>query len=807
MALYDDASFIFLASGAARTDTKDFSKIQCVKPVEAVSSTDLAINGDFSIDGPGTDGALGTGFGSYGWNTVATNESTNLQEGTSTIKNGVLTLTNASGDVDARAYLTDGSSTRNILTTNSYYKLVYTVVENNGCTGFKVYNGAGAFEAAPSSVGTHTRVIQQTVNQLFVFTNTTESSSISIDNVSLKEFTTRNADFDISRDANLDATRVGPTGLIEKGRENKFLYSTNFSKDIGTWGHNGLSSVIGIHNCLGQEGYDGTNNASYIRAETNDGIHRVHLFSQNGVSLDSTAIQTISIHAKPLGYTFLKIGTENDAQKAYFDLENGTVGTIGSDVIEAKISPAGNGYFRCSMTVNTDQAINQIHFNIALEDNNDSFIGDPNRGGTNNGGIFIQDAQWELGLVPTEIISSNGSAGTAGIKEDEPRFDYPLAGGAPSLLLEPERTNLMEHSEYMASYDFSTSRVNVTSNHGISPEGVKNSTLVSNTTETGNKRLYGSNAFSVTSGTSYTASVFAKKGTLKKISMEILASSESAIGFDEAMFDLDAGTVSYIHGSSSTSDALIEDFGNGWFRCSITDAPTSTESSARLYIYFLPDDATTAGDKNYTGSTSENVELFGAQVEEGPYASSYIPTHGTAATRSGEGEAVDTLKATLPTALNGASAYTLFIDLTVTDLEEETDFRDVVVFKDSSSASTKYAFKLETFTDSGTSSLRGFVYKTTDPNAVASNAHDIIAIGSRCKLAVVVNSASGVKYFYNGSSTPIMNYSEATTYESVDSIQGAEHNIPGTRSRTRIHAIHGYPSALSDAQCISLTTL
>jgi hypothetical protein len=65
MALYDDAKIMFLASAAARTDTKDFSKIQCVKPVEAVSSTDLVINGDFSIDGPGTDGALTTAFGIY----------------------------------------------------------------------------------------------------------------------------------------------------------------------------------------------------------------------------------------------------------------------------------------------------------------------------------------------------------------------------------------------------------------------------------------------------------------------------------------------------------------------------------------------------------------------------------------------------------------------------------------------------------------------------------------------------------------------------------------------------------------------
>ena len=802
MALYDDASFIFLASGAARTDTKDFSKIQCVKPVEAVSSTDLAINGDFSIDGPGTDGALGTGFGSYGWNTVATDESTNLQEGTSTIKNGVLTLTNASGDVDARAYLTDGSSTRNILTTNSYYKLVYTVVENNGCTGFKVYNGAGAFEAAPSSVGTHTRVIQQTVNQLFVFTNTTESSSISIDNVSLKEFTTRNADFDISRDANLDATRVGPTGLIEKGRENKFLYSNNFSKNIGTWGHNGLSSVIGIHNSLGQEGYDGTNNASYIRASDATGVHKVLLTAQAGVSLDSTAIQTISIHAKPLGYTFLKIGTENAAQEAYFDLANGTVGTIGSDVIEAKITPAGNGYFRCSMTVNADQAINRIDFNIALEDNNDSFTGDPNRGGTDNGGIFIQDAQWELGLVPTEIISSTGSAGTAGLKEDEPRFDYPLAGGAPSLLLEPERTNLIKFSEYFggSGWTDSSSGVTVVTNDAVSPEGVKNAAklVIDNTiSSSAELRVDTSLNPSVTNGEPYAFSVFAKAAGFNQIQIDV---SNAKFGANCNVTATLTGDGSITAGSDVTSSS-IENYGNGWYRITMVGTVTGSTGATAL-IFRLQADGI-----NGTGDGSKGIHVYGAQFEEGPYASSYIPTHENAtATRSGEGEAVDTFKATLPTALNGASAYTLFMDLTVTDLEEETDFRDVLIFRDSSGS--KEAFKLETFFNNGTSSLRGFAYKTSQvEGATASIAHDTIAIGSRCKLAVVFNSASGIKAFYNGSSTPVLNYSEATTYESVDVIEGAEATVPGTRSRTRLHGIHGYPSALSDAQCISLTTL
>tara|TARA_R100000030_G_scaffold72171_1_gene55634 strand:- start:364 stop:2817 length:2454 start_codon:yes stop_codon:yes gene_type:complete len=817
MALYDDASFIFLASGAARTDTAQgtaaatgsgsggyFSKAQFIKPVEVLDSTELLQNNDFSIDGGGTGGALEEHvFGTWGWNFTSAQGA----DASSKITGGVLTLSNGTNG-DSFAYATTSSNNRLILTENATFKLTYTITASKitNPTASHSLHGywGGQYRDIPQTVGTHSVIMVHDTagsDELFLFRLNEDNDEVSIDDVSIKKLTTVPVSFGMTRDANLDATRVGRSGLIEKGRENKFLYSTNFSKDIGTWGHNGLSSVIGIHNSLGQEGYDGTNNASYIRANDTTGVHKVLLTAQAGVSLNSTAIQTISIHAKPLGYTFLRIGTENDAQEAYFDLANGTVGTTESDVIEAKITPAGNGYFRCSMTVNADQAINQIDFNICLEDNNHSFTGDPNRGGTDNGGIFIQDAQWELGLVPTEIISSNGSAGTAGIKEDEPRFDYPVAGGTPSLLLEPQRQNLFAQSEYLTGL-FNPIRTTFKHNEATSPEGVNNAVFIAETA-TGTTHGFQFIDFPIVDGTFYSISFFVKANGREKFFVQ--CNDENVLAMSVTV-DL-SGTPSAVDGRSGhTGTEKIVDYGNGWYRVEINGKEGLATNSDKNFNFFFIEDAS-GTNTSYTGDPSKGLLFYGLQIEEGPYASSYIPTHGATATRSGEGEAIDAFKAQLPTALNGASAYTLFMDLTVTDLEEETNFRDVLVFRDSTRSASLDAFKLETYTDSGTSSLRGFMYKTASDTAVVSVQHDTIAIGSRCKLAVVVNSASGIKAFYNGSSTPVINYSEATTYESVDLVQGAEATITGARSRTLIHAIHGYPSALSDAQCISLTTL
>jgi hypothetical protein len=297
-----------------------------------------------------------------------------------------------------------------------------------------------------------------------------------------------------SRAADIAATRVNKDGLVEKYRENLLLQSNQFDT---TWTANSASRTGG------QAGYDGSNDAWELKA-TGDGL--TNLARLNQTSLSVSGVSTFSVYAKAGSTDFVRINLLTSGSpncNNYFDLANGSVGSSPSgSVAHSSITAAGNGFYRIALTYDGSAgSITEVRIQVADADGDEI--------PATNSYIFIQDAQLERGVVATDYLESDSSTEKAGVLDNLPRIDY--TSGSARFILEPARQNLMDHSEYMASYDFSTSRVNVTSNYGISPEGVKNSTLVSNTTETGNKRLYGSNAFSVTSGTSYTASVFAKK--------------------------------------------------------------------------------------------------------------------------------------------------------------------------------------------------------------------------------------------------------------------------------------------------------
>ena len=230
-----------------------------------------------------------------------------------------------------------------------------------------------------------------------------------------------------------------------------------------------------------------------------------------------------------------------------------------------------------------------------------------------------------------DFDASRGSTATrvnkAGLIEtvaaNTPRLDYPLIDGVvqscPALLLEPSRTNLVLRSEELNT-TWLTFRSSVTANDIVSPNGSQNAEkIIQESGQTSSGGVYQN--LTLSNSTVYTYSVFLKAGGYDFGMIRI-------DGGQYAWFDLSSGAVGSITGSGSSS---IEDFGNGWFRCSFTITTTSTTGQPHIYV--------TNSDGSQTLSGADGVKgiyAWGAVVEQGSYPTSYIKTTSSQATRSAD---------------------------------------------------------------------------------------------------------------------------------------------------------------------------
>ena len=349
-----------------------------------------------------------------------------------------------------------------------------------------------------------------------------------------------------------------------------------------------------------------------------------------------------------------------------------------------------------------------------------------------------------------------------------PRLDY-SNGTCPSLLVEPQRTNLVTYSSSFDNAAWNKETGNsITSNTTISPSGIQDADTL--TATNGN----GMNCYQVTpsllTGT-HTYSAYVKSNGTNLIDLYVFAVGIGFASRGQINFSAETFTVS-IGGTG-----MIENAGNGWYRISLTNT-----YNAFLSCGFLTDST--------TGTRSVNI--WGAQLEAGSYPTSYIPTTSASVTRN-----ADVISKTGISSLIGQTEGTLFVDVDFTHNNKGVYEYLAQVWEDNSNRILLYR--------SSNAKIGAYILRS---GSIIYNFESLIVTNGKHKIAFVYKSGD-IVFYIDGVAVNSSTLS-FTAFSSMSNYDLGIHNASGSSIE-----IGDYPyssaalwkTRLTNTQLASLTTL
>lgn len=350
-------------------------------------------------------------------------------------------------------------------------------------------------------------------------------------------------------------------------------------------------------------------------------------------------------------------------------------------------------------------------------------------------------------------VNSSGLIET--VSSNVPRVDY-SDGGCPSILLEPQRTNLSTASQAFDGVQWlKTGTATVTANTTISPSGVQDADTLLNATgalvwATGN----GIQQQQTTTGsTTITLTVYVKSlGVATTFSAGLRDNTTSGI-------------------IQSTTIAID----STWKRLSFTYTTGALQVSTGILF----------------GNTNGSVAIWGAQLEVGAYATSYIATTTAAVTRNAD---TVTRNNIFTNGLITSAGGTWFIDQSSNQFIGGNGLEYCIYLTAVGTASLVIAIN--------TNNTLNF-YKWT--NSVQNISQTIAGSNlARTKVIVRWNASTGViDLFLNG---VLKNTFTSQTFVNYENLSLTDANGGSTQSAHKVNSCMLFPTVLTDTQCVQLTT-
>ena len=367
---------------------------------------------------------------------------------------------------------------------------------------------------------------------------------------------------------------------------------------------------------------DGTTTAASCIEDTT--VSNGHGFFQSYTTSANTYVGSAYVKTLTRQYAYIGLFEAAAYSGVIIDLIAGTILSTRGTLVSSSIVSLGSGWYRVNITKIMTATASALGIFLSDSATPTYLAGRPSYTGDGTSGIYIWGAQVEQRSSATAYTPTTTAAITnyipvlmtapAGVA----RFDCdPITGKSLGLLIEESRTNLTTYSSDFSNAVWLKNGATVTNAANVAPDGTLTAQKLVETTAAGLHQLYG-NTISGITAIPYTYSVYAKYSGRQWIALQIGGST---------YFDLLNGVVGT---STSGSTGTITSVGNGWYRCSTTR--TLGVGTVPLEIYL----GNSNGGASYTGDGYSGIFIWGAQLEAGSFATSYINTVASTVTRAAD---------------------------------------------------------------------------------------------------------------------------------------------------------------------------